>query len=112
MAQASATPAITTFTSATSPLQPYAGLGPVVRTVVVPSTGSAFSISVSGMTATGMTGLMGVAGVSICSTSAYIITSNATSNGDGTIGASAGPWVFTQSDSRACDWSLTLISRT
>lgn len=112
MAQAANTPPKVNYVSSISPLPPYAGPGPVRRDFIVASTGSAFSISTSTNSLSGMTGLLNISAVSICSTSAYIYTSNASSNGDGTLGASAGPWIISQSDTRPCDWAVSTLSVT
>lgn len=107
-----ATPPIVGQLSSTTPLQPYAGAGLVYRQIVANSTGAAFALSVSNNSLSGLTGLVNIVGTSICTTPAYITSTTATMNSDTTLGPSTGPWVFNQSDTRACDWAITVISKT
>ncbi len=107
-------PAITSNLSSTPPLQPYAGPGMVYRNVVFSMTNGTATLTATNISASGMSGVVGVSGVVIgaaAATASGFLSVNATANTDGTL-SSGGTLSLVSSQSNPHDWLLTLVSRT
>ncbi len=92
MAQASNTPPVVSYTSATSGLQPYSSGGLARRDFTIAATAGSYLVDVTNNSLSGMTGLVTANLLSVCSNSQSILLCTSTSNGDGTVGPFAGPW--------------------